>query len=145
MPTGYSPAARTGWVLAAGPADAATADRVLAAWLAHMGVSREDLGVSDIRTEDLPWTRSETRRRHWILRSASRRLPVTVLPDDIVRQIQSMYQFRMGVHRVGFKLADGREFSDVFVSDKRVAWVFRYDTIPFHASTIVRVWNSIDA
>ena len=87
-------------------AAAATADRDLEAWLAHMRVSREDLRASDNRTEDLPWTRSETRRRHGILRSASRRLPVTVLPDDIVRQIQSMCEFRKGVHRVGFKLAD---------------------------------------
>jgi len=88
-----------------------------------MGVSRKDLRASDIRTDDLPWTRSETRRRHWISRSASRRLPATVLPDDIVRQIQSMCEFRMGAHGVGFKLADGREFSDVFVSGKRVGRV----------------------
>jgi hypothetical protein len=133
------------WVLAAGPADPATADRDLDAWLAQMGVSRQDLRASDIRTEDLPWTRSETRRRHWILRSTSRRLPVTVLPDDFVRQIQSMYEFRMGVHRVGLKLTDGREFSDVFVSGERVSWVAGCDTIPFRASTIAKVWNSIEA
>jgi hypothetical protein len=95
------------WVLVAGPADADAADRELDAWLTSAGLRRQDLTRSELRTEDLPWTATETRRRHWILRTTSRRFPVTMLPDHLVTHLKRIPEFRMGVHRVSVRLTDG--------------------------------------
>jgi hypothetical protein len=124
------------WVLVAGPAEAEAADREFEAWLRSVAISRQDLTRSEVRTEDLPWTPSETRRRHWILRTSSRRLPVTILPDTLVTQLDRIPEFRMGVHRVSVRLTDGRTVHDVLVSGRRVSWVFGEDTIPFRPEQI---------
>lgn len=124
------------WVLVAGPADADAADRELDAWLTSAGISRQDLTRSELRTEDLPWTPTQTRRRHWILRTTSRRLPVTMLADNLVTQLNRIPEFRMGVHRVSVRLTDGRTIHDVLVSNRRVSWVFGEDTIPFRPEQI---------
>ena len=95
--------------------------------------------ASEIRTEDLLWTADETRRRHWILRTVTRRLSKTLLSDSIVKQLDDVPEFRMGVHRVSVLLTDGRVIPDVLISGNRVSWVFGYDTIPFRADQVERV------
>ncbi len=127
------------WVLVAGPSDAVSADRELDDWLAGLGTARSDLKPGDLRTEDLPWTEVEQCRRHWILRTTSRKLPRTELADDLISRVRDMREFRMGVHRVAVVLADGRIVRDVLVSGKRVSWVFGCDTIPFGADDVVGV------
>jgi hypothetical protein len=124
------------WVLVAGPADADAADQQLQAWLKSVGTSRHDLTRSKIRSEDLPWAATETRRRHWILRTSSRRLPVTILSDNLVEQLDRIPEFRMGVHRVRVRLTDGRVIRDVLISGNRVSWVFGEDAIPFRAEEV---------
>ena len=127
------------WVLVAGPSGAVAADGELDAWLGALGVARRDLTPAQLRTEDLPWTATETRRRHRILRTFSRRLPVTDLPDGVVEQLDSISEFRMGVHRVSVVLADGSVIPDVLISGKRVSWVFGEDTIPFRPDSVKTV------
>jgi hypothetical protein len=124
------------WVLVAGPAAATAADQQLQAWLESVGISRQNLTRSEIRTEDLPWTATETRRRHWILRTTTRRLPVTILPDSLVKQLDRIPEFRMGVQRVSARLTDGRTIHDVLISGNRISWVFSEDTIPFRADEV---------
>jgi hypothetical protein len=124
------------WVLVAGPAGAVAADDELDAWLDALGVTRRDLTRAQLRTEDLPWTATETRRRHWILRTFSRQLPVTDLSDELIEQLTTIPEFRMGVHRVNVLLADGRVIPDVLISGKRVIWVFGEDVIPFRAESV---------
>jgi hypothetical protein len=133
------------WLLVAGPADTDTADQRLQAWLESVGISRQDLTRSELRTDDLPWTATETRRRHWILRTASRRLPVTILSADLVKQLERIPEFRMGVHRVKAQLADGRTIHDVLVSGNRVSYVFGEDTIPFRAEEVAALLDQFDA
>ena len=127
------------WVLVAGPADAVTADAELAAWLSRVQVPRNALKATELRTEDLPWTATEMRRRHWVLRTVSRRLPSTPLRSEIVKQVNALPEFRMGVHRVAVRLTDGRVIPDVFVSGNQVSWVFGFDTIPFAPGDIAEV------
>lgn len=61
------------------------------------------------------------------------------LPPAIAAEVRGMYEFRMGVHRVGVVLANGMQIDDVLVSAGRVTRALGHEHVPFEASEVVGV------
>lgn len=61
------------------------------------------------------------------------------LPDSIRSQVRGFDEFRMGVHRIGVELADGRSFDNVLVSGPNVTRVLGHDAVPFDAADVIGV------
>ncbi|WP_156401702.1 hypothetical protein [Agromyces sp. Soil535] len=61
------------------------------------------------------------------------------LPPAIAAEVRGMYEFRMGVHRVGLVLANGMQVNDVLVSAGRVTRALGHEHVPFDASHVVEV------
>jgi hypothetical protein len=66
------------------------------------------------------------------------------LPGAMAEQVSRMYEFRMGVHRVGVWLANGTQFDDVLVSAGSVTRVIGQDTVPFDVGDVIAVFNQAD-
>jgi hypothetical protein len=66
------------------------------------------------------------------------------LPGVIAEQVNGMFEFRMGVHRIGVDLSDGAHFDDVLVSAGSVTRVIGYETVPFDAGDVTSVSNEAE-
>ena len=60
--------------LLAGPAPTVEADRAFDDWLAALGMTRDDLGADDWKSDDVPWVNGPLWRRYFVRGLTVRRL-----------------------------------------------------------------------